>query len=80
MELYLGYLEKHNLVEGENPPIGLILCTGKSNEHIELLQLNKSNIKVADYFTILPSKEVLLDKLHKAIIIAQNQIANKETE
>jgi hypothetical protein len=74
MELYLGYLEKHELVDGENPPIGLILCSGKNSEHIELLQLHKSNIKVADYFTILPSKEILIDKLHKAIAIAQNQI------
>ena len=77
MELYLGYIEKYESVEGENTPIGLILCTGKNKEHIELLQLHKSNIKVADYFTILPSKEVLFDKLHKAIIIAQNQISNR---
>lgn len=78
MELYLGYLEKYESIEDENPPIGLILCTGKNPEHIELLQLHKSNIKVADYFTILPSKEILLDRLHKAIEIAQNQIRNKE--
>ncbi len=75
MELYLGYLEKYETVEGENPPIGLILCTGKNPEHIELLQLHKSNIKVADYFTILPSKEILLDRLNKAITIAQNQMS-----
>jgi predicted nuclease of restriction endonuclease-like (RecB) superfamily len=74
MELYLGYLAKYESVEGENPPIGLILCAGKNPEHIELLQLNKSNIKIADYFTILPSKEILLDRLTKAISIAQNQI------
>ena len=80
MELYLGYLEKYNTVEGENSPIGLILCTGKKNEHIELLQLHKSNIKVADYFTILPSKDILLDKLHKAIAIAQNQISIRNKE
>jgi len=73
MELYLGYLEKHEMIEGENYPIGLILCSGKNPEHIELLQLHKSNIKVADYLTILPSKEILLDRLHKAISIAQNQ-------
>lgn len=78
MELYLAYLEKYETVEGENPPIGLILCTGKNIEHIELLQLHKSNIKVADYFTLLPSKEILLDRLHKAIAIAQNNI--KEVE
>ncbi len=78
MELYLGFLEKYEMVEGENPPIGLILCAGKSPEHIELLQLHRSNIKVADYFTILPSKEILLDRLHKAIEIAQNQFAAVE--
>jgi predicted nuclease of restriction endonuclease-like (RecB) superfamily len=74
MELYLAYLEKHESIEGENSPIGLILCTGKNPEHIELLQLHRSNIKVADYFTILPSREILLDKLHKAIAIAQNNL------
>jgi len=77
MELYLGYLEKYEMMEDENQPIGLILCTGKNPEHIELLQLHKTNIKVADYFTILPAKEVLLDRLHKAIEIAKNQIENK---
>lgn len=74
MELYLAYLEKYESIEGENPPIGLILCTGKNPEHIELLQLDRNNIKVADYFTILPSREILLDKLHKAIAIAQNNL------
>ena len=78
MELYLAYLEKYESIEGENPPIGLILCTGKNPEHIELLQLNRSNIKVADYFTILPSREILLDKLHKAIAIAQNNLFKQD--
>ncbi len=32
MELYLSYLEKHEKVEGENSPIGLILCTGKTRQ------------------------------------------------
>lgn len=78
MELYLGYLEKYEVVDGENSPIGLILCTGKNPEHIELLQLHRSNIKVADYFTVLPSKEILLDRLHKAIAIAQNNLTQHE--
>lgn len=74
MELYLAYLEKYEMNEGENQPIGLILCAEKNPEHIELLQLHNSNIKVADYFTILPSKEILLNRLQRAIEIAQNQI------
>jgi predicted nuclease of restriction endonuclease-like (RecB) superfamily len=73
MELYLRYLIKNETVEGENTPIGLILCSGKNPEHVELLQLNKSNIAVADYLTQLPSKELLLEKLHKAIEIARTK-------
>ena len=77
MELYLRYLEKHEQVEGENTPIGLILCTGKNEEHIELLQLDKSNIKVADYLTALPSQKILQEKLHRAIEIAKQKMNNK---
>lgn len=73
MELYLRYLEKHETVEGENCPVGLILCAGKNPEHVELLQLDKSNIKVADYLTQLPPKELLLEKLQKAIEIARTR-------
>jgi len=51
--------------------IALILCTGKNKEHIELMQLDKSNIKVAEYLTILPPKALLPEKLHKAIEIAK---------
>ena len=76
MELYLRYLEKHEQVEGENTPIGLILCTGKNEEHVELMQLDKSNIRVADYLTALPSQKVLQEKLHKAVEIAKNKMIN----
>lgn len=77
MELYLRYLEKYEQVEGENSPIGLILCSGKNEEHVELLQLDKSNIRVADYLTILPSQEVLKQKLHQAIELARNRFDSK---
>ena len=73
MELYLRYLERYETVEGENSPVGLILCAGKNQEHVELLQLDKSNIKVADYLTQLPPKELLLEKLQKAIEIARSR-------
>ncbi len=73
MELYLRYLEKYEMVEGENTPIGLILCTGKNKEHIELLQLDKSNIRVAEYYTVLPDIKLLETKLHQAILLAKQQ-------
>jgi len=74
MELYLRYLEKYEQVEGENTPIGLILCAGKNQEHIELMQLSKSNIRVAEYLTVLPPKKLLQEKLHKAVEIAQQKL------
>jgi len=74
MELYLRYLEKYERLEGENAPMGLILCTGKNKEHIELLELDKSNIRVADYLTQLPSKEILQLKFHQSIEIAKNKL------
>lgn len=80
MELYLRYLEKYEQLENENTPIGLILCTGKTQEHIELMQLDKSNIRVADYLTVLPSQKLLQDKLHKAIEIARERIGENRKE
>lgn len=77
MELYLRYLAKHEQVEGENTPIGLILCTGKNEEHVELMELDKSNIRVSDYLTLLPPRKLLQEKLHKAVEIAQQRL-NKE--
>lgn len=74
MELYLRYLEKYEKTDAENTPIGLILCTGKNAEHVELLQLDRSNIHVAEYLTQLPPRELLQEKLHSAIEIARNKL------
>lgn len=78
MELYLRYLERHEQLDGENTPIGLILCTGKNEEHIELLQLDKSNIRVAEYLTALPARQLLQEKLHKAVEIAHQKLNRHE--
>lgn len=78
MELYLRFLEKYEKIEGENDPIGLILCSGKSSEHIELMQLGKSNIRVADYLTALPSQQILQEKLHKAVEIARHKMEQRD--
>jgi predicted nuclease of restriction endonuclease-like (RecB) superfamily len=73
MELYLRWLEKNEQKEGENRPIGLILCSEKSPEQINYLMLdNHEHIKIAEYLTQLPEKKLLLEKLEKAIAIAEN--------
>lgn len=69
MELYLRWLDKYERKANEKQPIGLILCAGKSREQIELLELGKSGIKVADYMTQLPPRKLLEKKLHESIRI-----------
>lgn len=76
MELYLRWLEKNEMQPGEKIPIGLILCAEGNNEQIELLELDKSGIKVAKYLTELPSKKLLQQKLHQAIQLSKKHIEN----
>ncbi|HTA83665.1 MAG TPA: PDDEXK nuclease domain-containing protein, partial [Bacteroidia bacterium] len=77
MELYLRWLEQNETQKGEETPIGLILCAEGNTEQIELLQLHKAGIKVAEYYTELPAKKLLQKKLHKALLAAQAQIKSK---
>jgi hypothetical protein len=79
MELYLRWLEKHEKEPGEKTPLGLILCAGKASEQIELLELDKSGIKVAEYMTELPKRELLEQKLHKAVELARKRLEAKPT-
>ena len=78
MELYLKWLDKHEKQPGENSPIGLILCAGKSSEQIELLEMNKDGIMVAEYWTELPPKKELEDKLHSLLLEAKERIENRK--
>ena len=77
MELYLRWLAKHEQEAGENPPLGIILCAGKKQEQIELLELDSAGIHVAEYLTTLPPKAVLKQRLHQAIINARLRMDNK---
>ncbi len=78
MELYLKWLEKYEKQEGEKSPIGIILCTEASKEQIELLEMHKDGIMVAEYWTeFLPKKE-LEKKLHQLLIEARERIERKK--
>lgn len=77
MELYLRWLQKHEMQEGEKLPIGLLLCSEGNTEHIELLMLDEKQIRVAQYLTELPSKEWFADKLHRALEIAKMNMTEK---
>jgi predicted nuclease of restriction endonuclease-like (RecB) superfamily len=79
MELYLKWLDKYDKQEGENSPVGLILCAGKSVEQIELLQMHKDGIMVAEYWTELPPRKELEQKLHQLLNEARERIAQRKT-
>jgi len=74
MELYLRWLDKHDRQPGEDAPLGLILCAGKNREAVELLELEKSGIHIAEYLTALPPREVLERKLHEAVASARARL------
>ena len=74
MELYLKWLDKYEKQEGENTPIGLILCTESSREQIELLEMHKDGIMVAEYWTELPPKNELEQKIHTILIEVRERL------
>lgn len=80
MELYLRWLAKNEQEPGEAQPLGIILCSGKKQEQIELLELDASGIHVAEYLTELPSKAVLQKKLHEAIAVSRARLQNRSGE
>jgi predicted nuclease of restriction endonuclease-like (RecB) superfamily len=75
MDLYLSWLKKHEWREGENEPVGLILCTSKKQQHVELLLSHGPHkMQVSEYLTQLPSKRVLADRLK----IYSHMLANED--
>lgn len=78
MELYLKWLDKYEKRDDELPPVGLILCAESSREQIELLEMHKEGIVVAEYWTELPPKKQLEQKIHNLIIAARARIEIKK--
>ena len=78
VELYLRWLDKYDRQPGEEAPIGLVLCAGSSVGHVELLELEASSIRVAEYLTELPPREVLEQKLKAAVEIARERLAARK--
>jgi predicted nuclease of restriction endonuclease-like (RecB) superfamily len=74
MEFYLRWLKRHEMRPGEDEPIGLVLCEGKVDEQIEVLELEQRGIRLAEYLTELPPREVLKKRLHDAIRLARERL------
>ena len=80
MEIYLAWLHQNEVRPGEDAPLGLILCAEGSREQIQLLGVNgqEEAVRVAEYWTELPSREVLQRRLHQAVIQARESLARTE--
>ena len=71
-------LKKYETENDENPPLGIILCTSKKKEQIELLEMEGSDIHVAEYLTSLVSNELLEQRLHDSIAKAKQRLDYKD--
>jgi predicted nuclease of restriction endonuclease-like (RecB) superfamily len=78
MELYLKWLDRYEKQSGELPPVGLILCAESSREQVELLEMHKDGIMVAEYWTELPPKNELEQRLHQALIDARERLERRK--
>ena len=82
MELYLNWLKKYECFDGEETPIGIILCTEKSHAQVELLDMSSSGIHVAQYWTELPPIEVFERKVQEIVLrckeIYEEKIENND--
>jgi len=78
MKLYLKWLNKYERQADENEPIGLILCAGNNREQIELLEMDKDGIMVAEYLTVLPPKNELEEKIRKLLFEARERLESKK--
>lgn len=78
VELYLRWLKKYERTEGEERPIVLILCAAKSQETIELMELDNDNVHVGQYLTKMPPSELLKQKLSLAIANVKEQLEQRK--
>ena len=78
MKLYLKWLDCYERRVGEEPPTGLILCTGASREQIELLEIHKDGIVVAEYWTALLPKAELQARIQQIYEAAAERVAMRE--
>ncbi|MEK8052702.1 PDDEXK nuclease domain-containing protein [Ideonella sp. DXS22W] len=76
VELYLKWLAKHEQQPGENAPIAIILCSDKDPELVELMDLQRDQVHVAEYWLQLPPPEVLRERLHRALVEAQARLSH----
>ena len=78
MELYLNWLKRYECEPQDAAPLGIILCAGKRQQHVELLELATSGIHVAAYWTRVLPRKILERKLHDAVRLARARMESRK--
>ena len=78
MQMYVHYYEREMMNEGDNPPIGIVLCADKSDSIVKYtLPEDEKQIFASKYKLYLPSEEELLNELNKEYLTIESY-ADKE--
>ena len=78
MELYLKWLNRYERQDGENEPIGIILCPSANRSVVELMEMDKSGISVAEFWTMLPPKEEMEKKITEILGEAKERLERRK--
>lgn len=71
--MYVHYYERELMNEGDNPPIGIVLCADKSESVVRYtLPENETQIFASKYKLYLPSEEELLQELRREYRVLEN--------
>ena len=66
MQMYVHYYERELMNEGDNPPIGIVLCADKSESVVKYtLPEDETQIFASKYKLYLPSEEELIQELNQ---------------
>jgi hypothetical protein len=79
MALYLKWLDRYERQEGEESPLGIILCATANREKIELLEMDKAGIAVAEYWTHLPPKAEFERKIKEILIEVKERLERRKS-
>ena len=80
MQMYVHYYEREMMNEGDNPPIGIVLCADKSDSIVKYtLPEDEKQIFASKYKLYLPSEEELLNELNKEYLSIESY-ADKEKD
>lgn len=74
MQMYVHYFEDEMMTEGDNPPIGIVLCADKSESVVKYtLPKGEKQIFASKYMVYLPTEEELLSEVKKEYDILKQE-------